>query len=106
MGSRKMGRDGRFVASLEPTGQFCFGLNGNDPKAPSSDVEDIPEGLIATETGSIAIGRLSLEEVKRVLAMATSLKARAMLTVSYGCGSGRLAIRAGDEVEKDPSFGR
>ena len=29
---------------------------------------------------------LSLQEVKRVLAMATSLKARAMLTLSYGCG--------------------
>ena len=29
---------------------------------------------------------LSPEEVKRVLAMATSLKARAMLTLSYGCG--------------------
>src|SRR5271167_3295924 len=29
---------------------------------------------------------LSPEEVKRILAMATSLKARAMLTLSYGCG--------------------
>jgi integrase/recombinase XerD len=29
---------------------------------------------------------LSREEVKRVLAMATSLKARAMLTLAYGCG--------------------
>ena len=29
---------------------------------------------------------LSPEEVKRVLAMATSLKARAMLTLAYGCG--------------------
>jgi len=34
---------------------------------------------------------LSPEEVKRVLAMATSLKARAMLTLSYGCG-----LRAGE----------
>ena len=30
--------------------------------------------------------RLSPEEVKRVLTMATSLKARAMLTLAYGCG--------------------
>src|SRR5262245_18344102 len=29
---------------------------------------------------------LSPEEVKRILAMATSLKARVMLTISYGCG--------------------
>ena len=29
---------------------------------------------------------LSPEEVKRVLTMATSLKARAMLTLTYGCG--------------------
>ena len=29
---------------------------------------------------------LSPEEVKRVLAMATSLKARAMLSLAYGCG--------------------
>ena len=29
---------------------------------------------------------LSPEEVKRVLTMATSLKARAMLTLAYGCG--------------------
>jgi site-specific recombinase XerD len=29
---------------------------------------------------------LSPEEVKRILAMATSLKARVMLTLSYGCG--------------------
>jgi site-specific recombinase XerD len=36
---------------------------------------------------------LSPEEVKRVLAMATSLKARAMLTLSYGCG-----LRAGEVV--------
>jgi site-specific recombinase XerD len=36
---------------------------------------------------------LSREEVKRVLAMATSLKARAMLTLSYGCG-----LRAGEVV--------
>jgi site-specific recombinase XerD len=34
---------------------------------------------------------LSPEEVKRVLIMATSLKARAMLTLAYGCG-----LRAGD----------
>src|ERR1700751_752308 len=34
---------------------------------------------------------LSPEEVKRVLAMATSLNARAMLTLSYGCG-----LRAGE----------
>src|SRR6185369_2176030 len=36
---------------------------------------------------------LSPEEVKRVLTMATSLKARAMLTLSYGCG-----LRAGEVV--------
>jgi site-specific recombinase XerD len=36
---------------------------------------------------------LGPEEVKRVLAMATSLKARAMLTLSYGCG-----LRAGEVV--------
>jgi integrase len=35
----------------------------------------------------------SLKEVKRILAMATSLKARVMLTVSYGCG-----LRAGEVV--------
>jgi integrase/recombinase XerD len=34
---------------------------------------------------------LSPEEVKRVLTLATSLKARAMLTLAYGCGP-----RAGD----------
>jgi site-specific recombinase XerD len=34
---------------------------------------------------------LSPEEVKRILAMATSLKARAMLTLAYGCG-----LRAGE----------
>ena len=42
---------------------------------------------------------LSPEEVKRVLAMATSLKARAMLTLSYGCGlraSEVVRLRAGD----------
>ena len=42
---------------------------------------------------------LSPEEVKRVLAMATSLKARAVLTLSYGCGlrAGEVArLRAGD----------
>jgi site-specific recombinase XerD len=36
---------------------------------------------------------LSREEVKRVLAMATSLKAQAMLTLAYGCG-----LRAGEVV--------
>jgi site-specific recombinase XerD len=36
---------------------------------------------------------LSPDEVKRVLAMATSLKARAMLTLAYGCG-----LRAGEVV--------
>jgi len=36
---------------------------------------------------------LSGEEVKRVLTMATSLKARAMLTLAYGCG-----LRAGEVV--------
>jgi hypothetical protein len=36
---------------------------------------------------------LSPEEVKRILAMATSLKARVMLTLSYGCG-----LRAGEVV--------
>ena len=36
---------------------------------------------------------LSPEEVKRVLTMATSLKARAMLTFAYGCG-----LRAGEVV--------
>src|SRR5262247_4258725 len=36
---------------------------------------------------------LSPEEVKRVLTMATSLKARAMVTLAYGCG-----LRAGDVV--------
>ena len=39
------------------------------------------------------------EEVKRVLTMATSLKARAMLTLAYGCGlrSGEVVrLRAGD----------
>ena len=42
---------------------------------------------------------LSPEEVKRVLTMATSLKARAMLTLSYGCGlraSEVARLRAGD----------
>jgi site-specific recombinase XerD len=42
---------------------------------------------------------LSPEEVKRVLTMATSLKARAMLTLAYGCGlrAGEVArLRAGD----------
>ena len=36
---------------------------------------------------------LSPEEVRRVLTMATSLKARAMLTLAYGCG-----LRAGEVV--------
>lgn len=36
---------------------------------------------------------LSPEEIKRILAMATSLKARAMLTLAYGCG-----LRAGEVV--------
>jgi integrase/recombinase XerD len=36
---------------------------------------------------------LSPEEVKRVLTMTTSLKARAMLTLAYGCG-----LRAGEVV--------
>src|SRR6201995_3153266 len=42
---------------------------------------------------------LSPEEVKRVLTMAKSLKARAMLTLAYGCGlrAGEVArLRAGD----------
>src|ERR1700751_1756477 len=42
---------------------------------------------------------LSPEEFKRVLAMATSLKARAILTLAYGCGlrAGEVArLRAGD----------
>ena len=48
---------------------------------------------------------LSLEEVKRVLAMATSLKARAMLTLSYGCGlraSEVVRLRAGDIPGSSP----
>jgi site-specific recombinase XerD len=36
---------------------------------------------------------LSPEEVKRILTLATSLKARAMLTLAYGCG-----LRAGEVV--------
>ena len=36
---------------------------------------------------------LSPAEVKRVLTMATSLQARAMLTLAYGCG-----LRAGEVV--------
>jgi integrase/recombinase XerD len=42
---------------------------------------------------------LSPDEVKRVLIMATSLKARTMLTIAYGCGlrAGEVArLRAGD----------
>src|SRR5271170_7200304 len=38
---------------------------------------------------------LSPEEVKRVLTMATSLKARAMLTLAYGCG-----LRASEVVRQ------
>ena len=48
---------------------------------------------------------LSPEEVKRVLAMATSLKARAMLTLSYGCGlraSEVARLRAGDIPGSSP----
>ena len=36
---------------------------------------------------------LNAEEVKRILTMATSLKARAMLTLAYGCG-----LRAGEVI--------
>ena len=42
---------------------------------------------------------LSPEEVKRVLTMATSLKARTMLSLAYGCGlraSEVVRLRAGD----------
>jgi site-specific recombinase XerD len=42
---------------------------------------------------------LSSDEVKRVLTLATSLKARAMLTLAYGCGlraSEVVRLRAGD----------
>jgi integrase len=42
---------------------------------------------------------LSREEVKRILTLATSLKARAMLTLAYGCGprAGEVVrLRAGD----------
>src|SRR5215831_12132440 len=42
---------------------------------------------------------LSPEEIKRVLTMATSLKAQAMLTLAYGCGlraSEVVRLRAGD----------
>jgi integrase/recombinase XerD len=38
---------------------------------------------------------LSPEEVKRVLTMATSLKARVMLTLAYGCG-----LRAGEDAPR------
>jgi len=44
---------------------------------------------------------LSPDEVKRVLTMATSLKARAMLTLAYGCGlraSEVVRLRAWDEA--------
>jgi len=41
---------------------------------------------------------LSPEEVKRVLIMATSLQARAMLTLPYGC-----ALRAGDTGAQLPA---
>jgi integrase/recombinase XerD len=46
---------------------------------------------------------LSPEEVKRVLTMATSLKARTMLTLAYGCGlrAGEVVrLRAGDIVSE------
>ena len=42
---------------------------------------------------------LSPEEIKRVLTMATSLKARAMLSLAYGCGlrsSEVVRLRVGD----------
>ena len=42
---------------------------------------------------------LSSDEVKRVLTMATSLKARTMLSLAYGCGlraSEVVRLRAGD----------
>ena len=40
---------------------------------------------------------LSPVEVRRVLIMATSLEARAMLTLAYGCGAGEVVrLRAGD----------
>ena len=51
---------------------------------------------------------LSPEEVKRVLAMATSLKARAMLTLDYGCGlraSEVVRLRAGDIDSEQPRPG-
>jgi Phage integrase, N-terminal SAM-like domain len=38
---------------------------------------------------------LSPEEVKRILSMATSLKARVMLTISYGCGLRAAGRRGG-----------
>ena len=43
---------------------------------------------------------LSPEEVKRVLTLATSLKARAMLTLAYGCGlrAAGCGLRAGEVV--------
>jgi integrase/recombinase XerD len=50
---------------------------------------------------------LSPEEVKRVLTMATSLKARAMLTLAYGCGlraSEVVRLRAGDIAERVNDF--
>jgi len=49
---------------------------------------------------------LSPEEVKRVLTMATSLKAQAMLTLAYGCGlrAGEVVrLRAGD-IDSLPCF--
>ena len=48
---------------------------------------------------------LSPEEVRRVLVMATSLKAHAMLTLSYGCGlraSEVVRLRAGDIPGSSP----
>jgi hypothetical protein len=46
---------------------------------------------VAPQGAAEAVAGAEPEEVKRVLARATSLKARAMLTLSYGCG-----LRAGD----------
>jgi integrase/recombinase XerD len=46
---------------------------------------------VAPQGAAEAAAGLSPEEVKRTLAMATSLKARVMLTISYGCG-----LRAGE----------
>jgi integrase len=63
---------------------------------------DAPECLQRMRRAGTAVDRrgarklppvLSPEEVKRILSMATSLKARVMLTISYGCG-----LRAGEVV--------